>query len=82
GGAGGPGGPGGASAGGTTPRVGGVVALVEPVPVGLLEVVWLVLSVWGSRLDMERGLVLLAVVGVPGPEYVATVVEHELPAVY
>ncbi|MFJ2558855.1 MULTISPECIES: M56 family metallopeptidase [unclassified Streptomyces] len=86
GGPGGPGGPGGASAassaGGTTPPDGGDVALLAPVAVALLPLGWLLRTVWRSRRARQRRLDLLALVGVPAPEYGATVVEHDVPAVY
>ncbi|MFJ7998632.1 M56 family metallopeptidase [Streptomyces sp. NPDC096310] len=61
---------------------GGAVPLLVPAAVALLPLAWLLRTVWRSRRARARRLDLLSLVGVPAPEYGATVVEHDVPAVY
>ncbi|MFE3601471.1 M56 family metallopeptidase [Streptomyces sp. NPDC059142] len=61
---------------------GGAVPLLVPVAVALLPLGLLAHTVRRSRRARQRRLDLLALVGVPAPEYGATVVEHDVPAVY
>ncbi|MFE3827912.1 M56 family metallopeptidase [Streptomyces sp. NPDC059092] len=74
--------PGASSAVSAAPPAGGAVPLLVPAAVVLLPLGSLLRTAWRSRRARQRRLDLLALVGVPAPEYGATVVEHDVPAVY
>ncbi|MFD5752136.1 M56 family metallopeptidase [Streptomyces sp. NPDC127033] len=69
-------------AGGAEAPAADAVTLLVPAAVVLLPLGWLLRTVWRSRRARQRRLDLLALVGSPAPEYGATVVDHDVPAVY
>lgn len=72
----------GAPSSGAAPTVADVLALAAPAVIVLLPAGWLVCCAWRAHRARQRHLDLLTVVGEPAPEYDATVVDHEVPAVY
>ncbi|MFI1030213.1 M56 family metallopeptidase [Streptomyces sp. NPDC020951] len=72
----------GAPLAGPTPSLPQVLALVAPAVIVLLPLGWFVACSWRARRARQRHLDLLTLVGDPAPEYGATVVDHQAPAVY
>ncbi|MFI1735035.1 M56 family metallopeptidase [Streptomyces acidicola] len=72
----------GAPASGSEPTLADVLALAAPAVIVLLPAGWLVRCSWRAHRARQRHLDLLTLVGEPAPEYGATVVDHEVPAVY
>ncbi|KAF5990712.1 M56 family metallopeptidase [Streptomyces sp. WAC00263] len=66
----------------SSPTLGDVLVLAAPVVIVLLPLGWLVRCTWRARRARHRHLDMLTLVGEPAPEYGATVVDHEVPAVY
>lgn len=62
--------------------LGAAAVLLAPAAIVLLPSAWLVRTVVRTRRARRRHLDLLTLVGLPAPEYGATVVEHGVPAVY
>ncbi|MEW2401250.1 M56 family metallopeptidase [Streptomyces sp. NPDC046862] len=72
----------GAPARGATPTLSDILALVAPAVIVLLPLGWFVRCAWRAHRARRRHLDLLTLVGEPAPEYGATVVDHDTPAVY
>ncbi|MEU3550888.1 M56 family metallopeptidase [Streptomyces longwoodensis] len=68
--------------GGGPPNLGDLLALAAPLMVVLLPLVCLTRCAWLVRRARSRQLGMLALVGEPAPEYGATIVEYDIPAVY
>lgn len=71
-----------APAGNAPPTLGDVLVIAAPATVLLLPVCWLVRCAWRARRARARQLDLLTPVGEPAPEYGATIVDYDIPAVY
>ncbi|MCL7379957.1 M56 family metallopeptidase [Streptomyces sp. 35G-GA-8] len=71
-----------AQSGDATPAPGDAVTLLAPAAIVLLPLGWLLRTARWSRRARQRQLDMLALVGSPAPEYGATIVEHDVPAVY
>ncbi|MFD7288841.1 M56 family metallopeptidase [Streptomyces sp. NPDC059863] len=71
-----------APAGDATPSLREAVTLLAPAAIVLLPLGWLLRTARWSRRARQRQLDMLALVGSPAPEYGATIVEHDVPAVY
>ncbi|MBW8795410.1 MAG: M56 family metallopeptidase [Streptomyces sp.] len=71
-----------ASAGDTPPTFGDVLVIAAPVVVVLLPAGWLIRCAWRARWARARQLDMLTLVGEPAPEYGATIVDYDVPAVY
>ena len=72
----------GAPAADASPTVGDVLVLAAPVAVLLLPVGWLVRCAWRARCARRRQLDMLTLVGERAPEYDATIVDYDVPAIY
>jgi hypothetical protein len=72
----------GATTGGSVPSTGDAAVLLGPVLIVLLPVGWFLRMTWLTRRAQRRHLDMLAVVGSPAPQYGATLVDHDTPAVY
>lgn len=72
----------GAPARGAAPTQADVLALVAPAVIVLLPLGWFARCAWRAQRARRRHLDLLTLVGEPAPEYGATVVDHDTPAVY
>ncbi|MGW2639905.1 M56 family metallopeptidase [Streptomyces sp. NPDC001348] len=64
------------------PGIDDVLVLAAPTAVVLLPLGRLARCVWRARRARRRQLGILALVGEPAPEYGATIVDHDVPAVY
>ncbi|TGB09547.1 M56 family metallopeptidase [Streptomyces sp. MZ04] len=71
-----------ARAGDMTPAFSDFTALLGPAAIVLLPLGWLLHTARRSRRARQRQLDMLALVGSPAAEYDATIVEHDVPAVY
>ncbi|GGN27109.1 M56 family metallopeptidase [Streptomyces fuscichromogenes] len=61
---------------------GDALVIAAPIAVVLLPVGWLLRCTWRARRARGRQLDMLTLVGEPAPEYGATIVEYDAPAVY
>ncbi|MGV9315720.1 M56 family metallopeptidase [Streptomyces sp. NPDC003691] len=59
-----------------------VALLMAPATIVLLPLGWLAATAWQARRERRRHAGLLAVIGAEAADYGATVVDHEVPAVY
>lgn len=71
-----------AQAADSPPTLRDVLTLAAPAVIVLLPLGWLARCAWRARRARRRHLDMLALVGEPAPRYDATVVDHEVPAVY
>ncbi|MFF4576368.1 M56 family metallopeptidase [Streptomyces sp. NPDC001410] len=68
--------------GNAPPTLGDALVIAAPIVVVLLPAGWLVRCAWRARSARARQLDLLTLVGEPAPEYGATIVDYDTPAVY
>ncbi|MFF4905826.1 M56 family metallopeptidase [Streptomyces sp. NPDC001260] len=71
-----------APAGNAPPTFEDLLVIAPPLTVLLLPVGWLVRCAWRARRARTHQLDLLTLVGEPAPEYGATIVDYDVPAVY
>ncbi|GAA3812312.1 M56 family metallopeptidase [Streptomyces chiangmaiensis] len=71
-----------ASHGNAPPTFGDALVIAAPIAVLLLPVGWLVRCTWRARRARGRQLGMLTLVGEPAPEYGATIVDYDTPAIY
>ena len=71
-----------APAGKASPDFGDALVIAAPLTVLLLPIGWLVRCAWRARRARTRQLDLLTLVGEPAPEYGATIVDYDVPAIY
>ncbi|KUL46999.1 M56 family metallopeptidase [Streptomyces regalis] len=67
---------------GASHTFGDALALAAPALIVLLPVGWLIRCAWRARRVRRRQLDMLTLVGEPAPEYGATIVDYDVPAVY
>jgi len=68
--------------GNAPPTFGDALVIAAPVAVVLLPVGWLIRGAWLARRARARQLDMLTLVGEPAPEYGATIVDYDAPAIY